>query len=55
MFWLDADWSPPIPSVFLLAIYASALIALACWMWGGALDDQRTTGETGVQAPGGLE
>jgi hypothetical protein len=36
MFWLDADWLPPIPSVFLLAIYASALNALACWMWAAA-------------------
>jgi hypothetical protein len=35
-FWRAADWSPPLPSLFLLVAYALVLIALALWLWGGA-------------------
>jgi hypothetical protein len=35
-FWLDADWSPPLPSSLLLVAYAVVLVALAVWLWGNA-------------------
>jgi Predicted membrane protein (DUF2142) len=52
MFWLDADWTPPIPSVFLLAAYAAALIALAFWLWGeDAADDSEPREAAEVTTP----
>jgi Predicted membrane protein (DUF2142) len=33
-FWLDADWSPPLPSSLLLVAFAVLLVALALWLWG---------------------
>jgi hypothetical protein len=36
-FWRGADWSPPIPSLFLLVAYAALLVALALWLWGAAV------------------
>jgi hypothetical protein len=38
LFWWDADWSPPVPSLLLLAGYAVVLVALAVWLWRGAND-----------------
>ena len=32
-FWLDADWSPPVPSWLLLVGVLAALVALAAWIW----------------------
>ncbi len=45
-FWLDADWSPPLPSLLLLIAYAVLLVALAVWLWGGAADGAGETTET---------
>jgi hypothetical protein len=38
LFWRDATWSPPVPSLFLLCAYAVLLVALALWLWVRAPD-----------------
>lgn len=42
-FWFDADWTPPIPSLLLLASYALVLVALALWLWGRAASPAKDT------------
>jgi Predicted membrane protein (DUF2142) len=32
-FWIDADWSPPVPSSLLLVGALAVLVALAAWIW----------------------
>jgi hypothetical protein len=32
-FWIDADWSPPVPSSLLLVGALVVLVALAGWIW----------------------
>lgn len=32
-FWLDAQWSPPVPSWLLLVGALTVLVALAAWIW----------------------
>jgi len=46
LFWTDADWSPPLPSLFLLVAYAVLLVALAVWLWGHAATGTPETPET---------
>ena len=38
LFWFDADWSPPVPSLLLLVGYAALLVALALWLWSSTDD-----------------
>jgi Predicted membrane protein (DUF2142) len=38
LFWWDANWSPPLPSLLLLVGYAAVLVALALWLWRGGSD-----------------
>jgi hypothetical protein len=45
LFWFDADWSPPIPSLLLLVGYAVLLVALALWLWSST-DDSSSSAET---------
>jgi hypothetical protein len=42
-FWFDADWTPPLPSLLLLAGYALVLVALAVWLWGRAASTAKDT------------
>jgi hypothetical protein len=50
-FWYDADWSPPVPSSFLLVAYAIVLVALVFWLWGDwAADASPTREEADVTA-----
>jgi hypothetical protein len=39
LFWRDADWSPPFPSLFLLTAYLLLLVALALWLWSNSTAD----------------
>lgn len=32
-FWREANWSPPLPSMFLLVAYGLLLVAVALWLW----------------------
>ena len=32
-FWIEADWSPPVPSWLLLVGALAVLVALAAWIW----------------------
>src|SRR5215207_7745451 len=57
LFWWDADWSPPMPSLLLLVGYAALLVALAVWLWGGkpdaeTADAEITTTASTRQVPG---
>ena len=51
-FWLDADWSPPLPSWFLLVAYAVLLVALALWFWAGTEERANDRPTADVQLPG---
>jgi hypothetical protein len=33
LFWRNAEWSPPVPSLLLLVGYAVVLVILAWWLW----------------------
>jgi heme/copper-type cytochrome/quinol oxidase subunit 3 len=44
-FWLDADWSPPLPSSLLLVAYAVLLVALALWLWGDTASREDATSQ----------
>jgi hypothetical protein len=51
-FWLDADWTPPVPSSLLLLAYAVLIVALAFWLWGDVATRKPTTPETSEVAAG---
>ena len=40
-FWRGAEWSPPLPSSFLLVAYFLVLVVLAFWLWSSAADPDR--------------
>jgi hypothetical protein len=49
LFWWDADWSPPVPSLLLLVWYAAGLVAVAVWLWSARADDEAN--DVAVPAP----
>jgi hypothetical protein len=51
-FWYDAEWSPPLPSSFLLVSYAVLLVALALWFWAGTGSNTDESSPAATQVPG---
>jgi hypothetical protein len=43
LFWWDAYWSPPVPSLLLLVGYAAVLVAVAVWLWGARPTTMRSS------------
>jgi hypothetical protein len=51
-FWKDAQWSPPLPSLFLTVAYAIVVIGFVGWLLGGAGKGQATpTQESAADRP----
>lgn len=42
-FWRRAEWSPPLPSLFLLAAFAVLIVALALWLSNGPASRENAT------------